>query len=114
MSRINISKQNLVKLGYEDLEDWLKKNKNHLYIGRNMEFYVKGAKESKWHNPFTVKQHGREKCIELFEDYMINSELYNQLEEVKGKTLGCYCKETEDCHGDILLKLLKEKINNKL
>jgi hypothetical protein len=109
MSRINISKQNLIKLGYKDLEDWLNKDKNHMYIGRNMEYYVKGAKQSKWHNPYTVKIYGRKKCIELFENYIINSELYNQLEELKGKTLGCYCKENEDCHGDVLLMLLENK-----
>lgn len=109
MSRINISKPNLNKLGYKDLEDWLNKDKNHMYIGRNMEFYVKGAKQSKWHNPYPVKTYGLSKCLILFEDYIVKDPLYNQLDELKGKTLGCYCKEGEACHGDILLRLLKNK-----
>lgn len=37
-----------------------------------------------------------------------NQELMNSLHELGGKTLGCWCRP-EDCHGDILLKLLKEK-----
>lgn len=95
----NIRKKELNKNGYKDLEDWKKKS-NHLYIGRNLNFYVKGAIGSKWKNPFSVKKYGRDK------------ELYNCLEELVGKVLGCWCYP-EPCHGDILIKLLDDKIKNE-
>ena len=33
-----------------------------------MEHYVKGARGSKWQNPFTVKRYGLEKCLQLYEE----------------------------------------------
>lgn len=109
MSVVNVKKANLVKLGYKDLEDWLKDN-NHVYIGRNMSVYVKGAVKSKWCNPFSVKKHGREKCLELYREYITNNkELLTKLPELKGKTLGCWCDSKEQCHGGILLNLLNKK-----
>lgn len=110
MDIVNIRKKNLVKMGYKDFNDWNKK-KDHLYIGRNMSFYVPGTEESKWKNPFSAKKYGRNKCIELYEDYIKNSKLYNQIEELNGKVLGCWCKP-EACHGDVLIELLKEKLKS--
>jgi hypothetical protein len=104
---INIKKTNLNKSGYDDLVDWLK-DTNHMYIGRNMSYYVKGADGSKWRNPFSVKKYGREECLTKYETYIKSSDLYNDLDELKGRTLGCWCKP-ESCHGDILIKLLKAK-----
>lgn len=107
MSVINIKKENLKQLGYTDFEDWSTKN-NHVYIGRNISVYVKGAIGSKWKNNFTVKKYGLDKCLELYEQHIRQSDLYNQLDELEGKVLGCWCKPNK-CHGDVLVKLLKEK-----
>lgn len=107
MSVINIKKENLIKLGYKDLDDWLK-DKNHIYIGRNMSMYVKGATKSKWCNPFSVKKYGRDKCLELYKEYIkSNKQLLKDLKELDGKILGCWCSPNK-CHGDILLDLLLE------
>ena len=82
---------------------------NHVYIGRNMSFYIKGTFASKWQNPFSVKKYGRDACLEKFEEYIKNNnELYDQLDELENKELGCWC-HPQKCHGDILIKLLKEK-----
>jgi hypothetical protein len=106
---INCKKVNLIKLGYKDLQDWLSKP-NHMYIGRDMIFYVPGAIGSKWANKFHVKM-GRDKCLELYEaDIRSNNELMNSLHELKGKTLACWCDPLK-CHGHILVKLYKEKFN---
>jgi hypothetical protein len=51
-SVVNVRKKELQKLGYRDLLHWLE-DENHVYIGRNMSFYVPGAVASKWANPFT-------------------------------------------------------------
>ena len=110
MRVINVSKKELNKCGITSLEEWLK-DKQNVYIGRDMTVYVKGAKGSKWANPFSVKKYGREKCLELYEDYILNNkELLDNLSELKNKNLGCWC-HPEKCHGDILIKLINEKIN---
>lgn len=44
-TRMCIKKDNLIKYGYKDLEDWLSHD-NHVYIGRDMSFYVKGVAAS--------------------------------------------------------------------
>jgi len=49
---INCKKNELNKLGYKDFDDWIKSSQDHVYIGRNMSFYVHGAVGSKWGNPF--------------------------------------------------------------
>ena len=106
MSVINVKKVHLKQKGFADFEDWAK-DPSHLYIGRNMNFYVKGTFESKWKNPFTVKKHGIDKCLVLYEQ-LIRETLYDDLEELDGKVLGCWCKPNR-CHGDILIRLLDEK-----
>lgn len=106
MSVVNVKKMHLKQQGFTDFEDWAK-DPSHLYIGRNMNFYVKGTFESKWKNPFTVKKHGIDKCLILYEQ-LIRETLYDDLEELDGKVLGCWCKPNR-CHGDILIRLLDEK-----
>ena len=108
---INVKKPFLVKAGYKDFQDWIK-NPNHIYIGRDMSFYVLGTKGSKWANPFRVKKLGANKSLELYEEYIRNNEeLMDQLDELNNKVLGCWCitSENDQCHGNILIKLLNEK-----
>lgn len=107
MEVINVKKDCLKTIGYNSLEDW-KQDSNHLYIGRNMSFYVKGAEGSKWRNPYSVKKYGLDECLKLYEQHIRSTDLYNQLPELKGKVLGCWCKPNA-CHGDVLIKLLNEK-----
>ena len=76
-----------------------KKEPYDVYIGR----------PSKWGNPFTIGIHGtREEVITKYETYIrANPNLMTSLHELKGKTLGCWCKP-KACHGDILIKLIQE------
>ena len=79
-----------------------------VYIGRG----------SKWGNPFTHLPKGtkakyvvssREEAIDKFREYILHGEgkhLLNDLKELKGKTLGCFCKP-KSCHGDILVELIE-------
>lgn len=104
---INVHKKELIKMGYKDLEDWLK-NPNNIYIGRNNP-YIKGAIGSKYQNKYSVKKYGRDKCLELYEQSLrSNNILMNDIKELKGKTLGCWC-HPEKCHGDIIIKILEIK-----
>ena len=104
---VSVKKKELNKRGIKNFEEWNKKP-NTLYIGRNMSFYVNGATQSKWANPFSVKKYSRDEVITMYEEYIRQKpELMNSLHELKGKELGCWCKPLA-CHGDVLIKLLKE------
>lgn len=71
-----------------------------VYIGRG----------SKWGNPFVIDVDGtREEVIAKYKDWILQQpDLLNDLHELEGKTLGCFCKP-KDCHGDILVELINEK-----
>lgn len=82
-----------------------KKEKYDVYIGR----------PSKWGNPFTdrpgtkadIIMSSREAAIEAYREWITNGggkHLLNDLHELKGKTLGCWCKP-KSCHGDVLAEL---------
>ena len=106
MELVNIRKKELNKVGYSDLLDWLQ-DPNHVYIGRR-NIYVNGTFDSKWKNPFSVKKYGRDECIRKYEQYIMNNpKLLNDLDELKGKILGCWCYP-EPCHGNVLINLINK------
>ena len=124
---VSIKKADLKSRGYEDFSDWNLKDEKHIYIGRNMSFYIPGTTGSKWQNPFTVKKYGLEKSLELYRKWIITGvnpingkirkegPLINDIDEIKGKILGCWCKPNA-CHGDILAELADNQsvnINSK-
>lgn len=83
------------------------KETHDVYIGR----------PSVWGNPFShktgtlakYKTKNRKEAIEKFREYLLNSpELMSRLHELKGKTLGCWCKPAA-CHGDVLLELANKE-----
>ena len=87
-----------------------KKEKYDIYCGR----------PSKWGNPFTHIQDGRtiakyivssrQKAIEAYREWLLNGEgqyLLKDLEELKGKILGCWCKP-KSCHADVLAELVNK------
>jgi hypothetical protein len=114
---VNVKVANLRKRNpkCDNLLDWLD-NDACLYIGRDMSYYVDGAYKSKWHNPYKVAKPGKiyktgtyyslDESLILYEEHVKNSSLVNDLEELRGKELGCWCKPNR-CHGDILVKLLE-------
>lgn len=69
-----------------------------VYIGRG----------SKWGNPFVLGQDGnRDEVIEKYREWIITQPQIKDLEELRGKRLGCFCKPNR-CHGDILVELLND------
>ena len=67
-----------------------------VYIGR----------PSKWGNPFKIGRDGtREQVIQKFREWIKRQpHLLEELEELRGKRLGCWCKPLP-CHGDVLVEL---------
>lgn len=111
---VSVKKKMLNHQGYKDLEEWLV-DPNHVYIGRDMTHYVPGAVGSKWQNPFKLDDQGRDVCTEKYKQYLLNDQtkydgktLLESIEELRGKTLGCWCKP-EQCHGDVLVQILMRK-----
>ena len=87
-----------------------------IYIGRANSQGGWNLSESKWHNPFTIKQFGSaEKACELYLTYIINSKLFHDLPELESKTLGCWCDPPKNyndikgfyCHGCVLIQLFR-------
>lgn len=73
---------------------------NYVFIGR----------PSKWGNPFLIGEHGnREEVVKKYEDYILNNTgLLQDLKELKGKILGCFCAPRK-CHGDVLARLADQQ-----
>ena len=112
---VNVRKHELVKKGYRDFEDWAS-GKNNVYIGRNMTHYVPGTVGSIWGNPYVVAKDNNYKpntytldqSLTMYRQYVESTpELIARLHELKGKTLGCWCKPNR-CHGDILVELVEK------
>lgn len=81
-----------------------------VYIGR----------PSKYGNPFSHKEKttakykvsSRAEAVEKYREWILEGEgmyLLNNIEELRGKVLGCWCKPKK-CHGDVLIEILKNKV----
>lgn len=71
------------------------------YVGRG----------SRWGNPYTVAEYGREGAVQLFREHlesMTPNERATYLEPLKTvTTLCCWCKPGELCHADVLIEYLE-------
>ena len=80
-----------------------------VYIGSAIDNSSWRLKQSKWHNPFHNKWDVDAKTrMKMYRDYIIsNPNLQHDLPSLKGKVLGCLCKDMSTCHGNILIDLVK-------
>lgn len=86
--------------------------KYDVYIGRKIASYP----ESIFYNPFKLKDYKgknpRFQClgdfIHYFNQKVKDSEFKKQVLELKGKTLGCWCKPLP-CHGDVITDFIKSQ-----
>lgn len=76
-----------------------KRDDYDVYIGRG----------SKWGNPYKIGIDGtRSEVIEKYREYILNNkELLDDLHELKGKILGCWCYPKR-CHGEVLIELIEQ------
>ena len=96
MSRKEIEEMSEVKVVH------CKKEPYDVYIGRG----------SKWGNPYMIGKDGdREMVISKYEAYLMGpaSHLIQELPELVGKTLGCWCSP-KPCHGDILKMMVEDEL----
>lgn len=68
------------------------------------------ARPSKWGNPFVIGKDGtRSEVIKKYKDWILKQpDLLKDLNELKGKKLGCWCKP-QACHGDVLVDLIESE-----
>lgn len=108
--RVDVHKASLKAMGYDSLEHWLK-DSNHVYVGRNV-VYVAGARQHEFANCFAVKKYGRDECLRMYEAWLIKAirdhELRARFEDLRNKTLGCWCGASEACHADVIIRLLDQ------
>lgn len=99
---------------YEHLKDWMSL-KSNLYVGRAGRVFITEEKQkhvfhypkSKWGNPYSLKEgYTLAESIRLYHLYLLENDLLKDLHELKGKTLGCFCDQSQVCHAKELADLL--------
>ena len=89
----------------------LLKEKYDVYIGRSSDLGV-SYRDGYFGNPFRMKEESdRQKVINkyrlFFEDRIKRDpEFKSRIEDLKDKTLGCFCKPL-NCHGDVIKEYLE-------
>lgn len=96
---------------------WVEDSDN-VYISKNLsKYYKKGSKpESIWTNPYSTgyRNSETEKDLIQFGEYVKKTpHLWDSIETLGGKTLGCWCRKDKPCHADKLIELFKEKMKPK-
>lgn len=79
-----------------------------VYCGRAIHLGGWHLPGSKWANPFKVGRHCTtlEECLQKYTVHILSSpHLLDSLEELRGKTLACWCVP-QRCHCEVLLALL--------
>ena len=98
---------------YDNLREWMEE-KNHVYVGRRGRVFITNheTKEktifhysgSKWANPYKLNQYSIGESLKKYRKYLYDSKLIDDIEELQGMVLGCFC-ETDQCHAAILVEL---------
>ena len=107
---------------YTDLEDWMNTPGN-IYVGRRGRIFIHdketgekkyfGYPESKYANPFNLKEMSLDESLTKYKEYLINSEIIESVYELKGLKLGCFCERHMDsygnplCHAQVLVNIIK-------
>lgn len=73
-------------------------------------------------NPFTVENHGRDRCIEMYDKYICTaieksdtkvcnelSRIAHQVLDGKHVRLVCWCAPS-NCHGNVIKRIIEEKL----
>ena len=75
---------------------WLRRSDEHVYIGR----------PGIYGNPYRLGSDGNlDTILSKYRNHLIINNI--DLEPLRGKVLGCWCKPKR-CHGDVILELLGE------
>jgi hypothetical protein len=69
------------------------------------------SRPSRWGNPYTIAEHGREQAVALYRQRLAeHPELVEAARrELAGKDLACWCQPGELCHADVLLEVANSR-----
>lgn len=90
---------------------------NVVNVKRTDEWDVKIGRSTRFGNPYVLEQFGgdytREASVEQFRLYFAHKigtskDFRQAVQDLKGKTLGCYCKP-KLCHGDVIVEYLEDR-----
>lgn len=120
---ICIKASNLRKKNYNNFREWLK-NKNNVYVGRYGRIFIDKEIfhyiQSKWYNPYKLNKEKSNinEVLLKYLNHLFTSGLIFEIEELRGKTLGCFCEHQHknkkiNCHAQLLVDIL-EKCNHIL
>ena len=116
-STICVKVANLRKVYGKDmnLREWVK-NPDNILCCRNGRIFIDGEiftyPKSKWSNPYKVGKDGNlDEVCEKFEKYIMSSDLSCNLNELKGKCLGCFCDQSGKCHVKISHRCFNVRYN---
>ena len=119
MTTVVCVKVSNIRPKYNNLKEWMK-DPDNVYIGRRGIVFVDGERwpkqDSKFANPFKItKDVSRQDVIKSYCKWLMeqieNGDItMDDLKQLQGKRLGCWCKEkgNEPCHGDILKEIIDE------
>ena len=82
----------------------IKSEECDVYIGRG-----RGGSETKWGNPFKTGSRGQNIANyrgHLWKQIKSGAVTINDLLELQGKRLGCFCKP-KSCHGDVIASAVR-------
>lgn len=123
-----IGVKNLRQMGYSDLQQWCQQS-NHVLTTRRGRLFIhdpltKTKREymypqSKWHNPFN--QSNEQQQSDILRKYLIyltspnetGGRLVDDIEQLRGKTLGCFCTG-RPCHAHLLADILNRGLDHVL
>jgi len=94
---------------------------NYVVHCKKVPYDIYCGRPSKWGNPFShldgtlakYKVDSRKEAIDKYRTFLYESGLINDIEELRGKVLGCWCKP-KSCHCDILAELANQETLFKL
>jgi hypothetical protein len=85
---------------------------NTVYVGR----------PTKWGNPYKVPTKNgaptytidipayiADEILPMYEDWVLRSGLADELTQLRGKNLACFCPLNSACHADVLLRLANQE-----
>lgn len=128
---VNVRVAHIRRKGYENLQEWVDDPSN-IYIGRAGPIFINGKRfppqSSIWANPFKIsKKDSRTDVILMYREYIrekiVREGLEEELLQLRGYNLGCWCvsedwRPTDEtlntcdedlvCHGQILCQLIAE------
>lgn len=109
MEHVCVKVKYLRQRGFQDFSQWLA-DPNNLYVGRHGRIFIDKKifhySGSKWANPFPLKKYSLSRSLKLFEEHLTTSGLVNDLHELRGKHLGCFCGPDDPCHAKLLSRMV--------